>query len=314
MSIHTAAERRRDNILDRLDAVEGTLAGSMTAEDVQDNIGGILVDTSTIDLTYSDAVPSISAVVIDGSITPAKLSLTYVINGGALGTPSGGTLTNCTGLPQTGVTSLVSDLALKAPLASPTFTGTVTLPSGQALIAPALGTPASCVATNFTGTAASMTAGTVTTNANLTGDVTSSGNATTIGAAKVTDAMRANRAALSVWGRSANSIGVGADIAAPANGQFLTRVASVVGFNGLNNATPVNTLGLDKLVNASATARVMLRVTSGAGAWEEGTAANLVTVMGGKQTVTGSKVSGAALASLLAAMVALGLITDSTTA
>jgi hypothetical protein len=61
----------------------------------------------------------------------------------ALGTPASGTLTNCTGLPESGVTSLVADLALKAPLASPTFTGTVVLPSGQALIAAALGTPAS---------------------------------------------------------------------------------------------------------------------------------------------------------------------------
>lgn len=44
-----------------------------------------------------------------------------------------------------------TDLALKANLASPTFTGTVTLPSGQALIAPALGTPTSGVMTNVTG-------------------------------------------------------------------------------------------------------------------------------------------------------------------
>ena len=47
-------------------------------------------------------------------------------------------------------------------------------------VTPALGTPDSGVATNLTGTAASLTAGTVTTNANLTGDVTSSGNATDI--------------------------------------------------------------------------------------------------------------------------------------
>lgn len=44
----------------------------------------------------------------------------------------------------------------------------------------ALGTPSSGVATNLTGTAAGLTAGTVTTNANLTGPVTSVGNATAI--------------------------------------------------------------------------------------------------------------------------------------
>ena len=46
------------------------------------------------------------------------------------------------------------------------------------LITPALGTPSALVGTNITGTAASFTAGSVTTNANLTGDVTSSGNTT----------------------------------------------------------------------------------------------------------------------------------------
>ena len=43
-----------------------------------------------------------------------------------------------------------------------------------------LGTPSALVGTNISGTAASLTAGTVTTNANLTGEVTSSGNASTI--------------------------------------------------------------------------------------------------------------------------------------
>lgn len=45
---------------------------------------------------------------------------------------------------------------------------------------PVLGTPASGVATNLTGTAAGLTAGSVTTNANLTGVITSVGNATSI--------------------------------------------------------------------------------------------------------------------------------------
>lgn len=70
-------------------------------------------------------------------------------------------------------------------------------------------------------------AGTVTTNANLTGPVTSSGNATTItanavttttiNAAAVTYAKIQNVAALSVFGRSANSAGVGADITGTTN-------------------------------------------------------------------------------------------------
>jgi len=43
------------------------------------------------------------------------------------------------------------DISGKANLASPTFTGTVVLPDGQALVTPALGTPASGVLTNATG-------------------------------------------------------------------------------------------------------------------------------------------------------------------
>ncbi len=50
-----------------------------------------------------------------------------------------------------------------------------------ALVTSALGTPASGVLTNCTGTAAGLTAGHVTTNANLTGMITSSGNAAVLG-------------------------------------------------------------------------------------------------------------------------------------
>lgn len=49
--------------------------------------------------------------------------------------------------------------------------------SGNAI---GLGTPAAFVGTNITGTASGLTAGTVTTNANLTGPITSVGNATSI--------------------------------------------------------------------------------------------------------------------------------------
>jgi hypothetical protein len=49
------------------------------------------------------------------------------------------------------------------------------------LVTPALGTPSALVGTNITGTASGLTAGNVTTNANLTGAVTSVGNATSLG-------------------------------------------------------------------------------------------------------------------------------------
>ena len=61
-----------------------------------------------------------------------------------------------------------------------TGTGSVVLATSPTLISPALGTPSALVGTNITGTATSFTASNVTTNANLTGDVTSVGNATTL--------------------------------------------------------------------------------------------------------------------------------------
>jgi hypothetical protein len=63
---------------------------------------------------------------------------------------------------------------------STTGSGNVVRATSPTLVSPNLGTPSSLVGTNITGTAAGLTAGTVTTNANLTGEVTSVGNTTTI--------------------------------------------------------------------------------------------------------------------------------------
>lgn len=50
-----------------------TSGSSYSDEQAQDAVGTICTDTSTIDCTYNDAVPSISAIVIDDSITYAKM-------------------------------------------------------------------------------------------------------------------------------------------------------------------------------------------------------------------------------------------------
>jgi hypothetical protein len=61
-----------------------------------------------------------------------------------------------------------------------TGTGSLVFATSPTLVTPALGTPSALVGTNITGTASGLTAGNVTTNANLTGMVTSVGNATTV--------------------------------------------------------------------------------------------------------------------------------------
>ena len=85
-----------------------------------------------------------------------------VVNGGALGTPSSGTATNLTGLPiSTGVSGLGTGVAsflatpssanLASAVTDETGTGALVFANSPTLVTPALGTPASGVATNLTG-------------------------------------------------------------------------------------------------------------------------------------------------------------------
>jgi hypothetical protein len=61
-----------------------------------------------------------------------------------------------------------------------TGSGALAFATSPTFVTPALGTPSALVGTSITGTASGLTSGNVTTNANLTGEVTSSGNAATI--------------------------------------------------------------------------------------------------------------------------------------
>lgn len=178
-----------------------TAGGGYTDEQAQDAVGGMVADTATIDLTYTDGTPELKADVKTASITEDMQVLAdnttnnfsttkhgYVPKGTNVGSflKDDGTWAAPTG---GGDALTSSSLAQFAPTTSAQLAGVMSNETGSGLlvfndspilITPALGTPSALVGTNITGTASGFTAGNVTTNANLTGDVTSSGNATTI--------------------------------------------------------------------------------------------------------------------------------------
>lgn len=103
-------------------------AGYTTVEDAQDAIGTILTDSSTIDFTYSDVTPSITAIVKPDSITATEIA-TVNSNVGSFGSATQvgtfavtaeGQITAAANtniqIAESQVTNLVTDLANKQPL------------------------------------------------------------------------------------------------------------------------------------------------------------------------------------------------------
>ena len=97
------------------------------------------------------------------------------ITGFAAGLTCGSVATNAN------LTGVITSVGNATSIASQTGTGfTFVVDTSPTLITPNLGTPTALVGTNITGTATAFTSGNVTTNANLTGGVTSVGNAATV--------------------------------------------------------------------------------------------------------------------------------------
>ena len=117
-------------------------------ESVQDILGATWVDSSTLNVTYDDAANQISANIYGSVLDNSYLAYMAqgTVKGRAAGSGSGNPV-DLTGPQvlaiagaaaaththaQADVTNLVSDLALKAPLASPAFTGNPTAPTPTA--------------------------------------------------------------------------------------------------------------------------------------------------------------------------------------
>ena len=148
--------------------------------------GLITTGAQTIAGAKTFSSPPVSTVAI-GTAPFTVTSTTRVANLNAATAGNAETVTtnaNLTGhITSTGNATVLgsfTSLQLLTALTDETGTGASVFATSPTLVTPILGTPASGIMTNVTGTAAGLTAGNVTTNANLTGVVTSTGNATAI--------------------------------------------------------------------------------------------------------------------------------------
>jgi hypothetical protein len=157
--------------------------------------------TGTITLPLNTGVPDGTTVLI--TTTQEITSLTIALNGasaiyGGVSFLGAGTATairfyqptnswyqiNAETVYAAGVQAFLANPTsanLRAAVTDETGTGSLVFATGPTLVSPALGTPTTLVGTNITGTAFGLTAGNVTTNANLTGAITSVGNAASLG-------------------------------------------------------------------------------------------------------------------------------------
>lgn len=140
-----------------------------------------LVDSSTglVRPALADSVTGRLLVAATGVAAGTVTSVSVISANGLAGTVATATTTPAITLTTT-VSGILSGNGTAISAASTTGSGAVVLATSAVLVTPSLGTPTALVGTNITGTASGLTAGNVTTNANLTGPVTSVGNATTI--------------------------------------------------------------------------------------------------------------------------------------
>lgn len=187
-----------DNVLHKLSNYNGTAwvsvggGGSGTvAGPLSSTVNNLALWNATDGTVLKD-----SSVAVSGSTITA--SLTGNVTGNVSGTSGSTTGNAATVTTNANLTGPITSVGNATSVASQTGTGSkFVMDTSPILVTPNLGTPSTLVGTNITGTASGLTAGTVTTNANLTGNVTSVGNATTIAAGVVTNSMLAGSIAAS---------------------------------------------------------------------------------------------------------------------
>lgn len=161
-------------------------------------------------------------------------------------------------------------------ITSVTGTGSVVLSTNPVLVTPDLGTPSALIGTNITGNAAGLSIGgnaaTVTTNADLTGVITSVGNTTSIASQTgtgTTFVMSAGSPVFSGTPRLGSAAAIGAapvnNIGLQVTGTFTGAATSNIGVNSTPVGTSTGTVAISSFSAAPSTTAAVFTVTDAVG-------------------------------------------------
>jgi len=93
----------KNDVYDKIETVVAGIPSAYTDEMAQDTVGGILADSTTIDFTYTDVTPEITAIVKDNSLGAGKLTATAtdILFGRSTGGAGAGEEVACTAAGRT---------------------------------------------------------------------------------------------------------------------------------------------------------------------------------------------------------------------